>query len=123
MPSFPIQSEVSLCVCVCGECVGVYVCSVMSDPQEYCSPPVSSVHGIILARIWSWLPFLSPGDLPNPGTEPEFPSILCIGRRFFTTEPPGKLVYIIPNVELLENCYELLTRAVSLVPVFSCLFS
>ena len=31
------------------------------------SPPGSSERGILQARI---LPFPSPGDLPNPGTEP-----------------------------------------------------
>ena len=36
---------------------------------------------------WSGLPFLSPGDLPDPGTEP---GSLALGSRFFTTEPPGK---------------------------------
>ena len=36
---------------------------------------------------WSGLPFLSPGDLPNPGIEPASPD-LAVG--FFTTESPGK---------------------------------
>ena len=31
--------------------------------------------------------FPSSGDLPNPGIEPESPTLL---GRFFTTEPPGK---------------------------------
>ena len=35
-----------------------------------CSPPGSSVHEISQARI---LPFLSPGDLPNPGMNPDLP--------------------------------------------------
>ena len=35
---------------------------------------------------WSRLPFPSPGDLPDPGTEP-MSSVLAGG--FFTTEPPG----------------------------------
>ena len=38
-------------------------------------------------EYWSVLPFLSPGDLPDPGIEPVSP-ILASG--FFTTEPPGK---------------------------------
>jgi len=25
-------------------------------------------------RHWSWLPFLSPGDLPNPEIEPMYPT-------------------------------------------------
>ena len=36
---------------------------------------------------WSELPRPSPGDLPNPGTEPAFPAL---AGGFFTTEPPGK---------------------------------
>ena len=35
----------------------------MSD----CSPPGSSVRGIVQARYWSRLPFPSPGDLRDPG--------------------------------------------------------
>ena len=44
-------------------------------------------------EYWSRLPFPSPGDLPNPGSELEFPTL---ADRFFTTEPSGKsknLVY------------------------------
>jgi len=33
-----------------------------------CSPPGSSVHGILQARSGS--PFSSPGDLPNPDIKP-----------------------------------------------------
>ena len=40
-----------------------------------CSLPGFSVHGIFQARIWSGLPFVPPGDLPNPGTEPESPAL------------------------------------------------
>ena len=36
------------------------------------SPPGFSVQGIILARI-NGLPFPTPGDLPDPGIEPESP--------------------------------------------------
>ena len=35
----------------------------------------------------SGLPFLSPGDLPNPGVEPMSPTL---AGEFFTTEPPGQ---------------------------------
>ena len=40
-----------------------------------CSPPVSSVHGIIPARILEWAAFPPPGDLPNPGIEPVSPAL------------------------------------------------
>ena len=42
---------------------------------------------------WSGLPFLSPGDLPQPGIELMSPAL---AGRFFTCEPPGK-----PYVETL----------------------
>ena len=39
------------------------------------SPPGSSVNGILQARILEWLPFPSPGDLPDPGIEPRSPTL------------------------------------------------
>ena len=73
-------------------------CPTPSDPMD-CSPPGSSIHGILLARVlewgaiafseeyWSELLFLSAGDLPDPGMEPASPAL---AGRFFTTETPGK---------------------------------
>ena len=52
------------------------------DPMD-CSPPGSSVHGIFQARILEWLPFPSPGDLPDPGIEPRSPALQA---DFFPTE-------------------------------------
>ena len=62
-----------------------------------CSPPGSPVHGILQARTLEWLPFLPPGDLPDPGIETVSHAL---AGRFFTTEPPGKpprLVYLERN--------------------------
>ena len=50
-----------------------------------CQAPLSM--GFSRQEYWSGLPFPSPGALPDPGTEPEFPAL---AGRFFTTEPPGK---------------------------------
>ena len=50
-----------------------------------CQAPPSM--GFSRQEYCSGLPFLSPGDLPNPGIKLE-PSGLT--GRFFTTEPPGK---------------------------------
>ena len=41
-------------------------------------------------ELWSGLPFLSPGDLPNLGMEP-----MSAAGGFFTTEPPGKPPFLI----------------------------
>ena len=58
----------------------------LCDPVD-CSPPDSSVHGILQARILEWFPFPSPGDLPNP--EIQLTSLALTGR-FFSTKLPGK---------------------------------
>ena len=39
---------------------------------------------------WSGLPFPTPGDTPNSGTELVFLVSPTLTGRFFTTEPPGK---------------------------------
>ena len=38
-------------------------------------------------EYWRGLPFLPPGNLPDPGIEPASP---VLRGRFFTTAPPGK---------------------------------
>ena len=48
-------------------------------------------------EYWSGLPFPSPGDLLNPGIEPESPAL---AGRFFMVEPPGK-----PQFFCHENPY------------------
>ena len=49
----------------------------------------SSAHGIFQARMLEWLPFPSPGDLPDPEIKLMSPALAC---RFFTTVPLGKLL-------------------------------
>ena len=56
-----------------------------------CSLPGSSVHGILVSstlfkqEYWTGLPFPSPEDLPNPGTEPTPLRSPALAGRFFTT--------------------------------------
>ena len=40
-----------------------------------CSLPVSSIHGILQARILEWVAIPVPGDLPYLGTEPRSPAL------------------------------------------------
>ena len=58
-----------------------------------CSPPGSSVHGILQAKILEWVAMTPPGDLPNPGIEPTSLTSPALAGRFFTTsttwEAPG----------------------------------
>ena len=47
----------------------------LCDPVD-CSPPGSSVHGILQARTLEWVALSCPppGDLPNPGIKPRPPA-------------------------------------------------
>ena len=56
------------------------------DPVDY-SLPCSSVQGISRQEYWSGLPFPSPEDLPNPGTEPRSPTLQVDSSP---AEPQGK---------------------------------
>ena len=55
------------CACMLSR---VWLC----DPMD-CSPPGSSVHGILQTRILEWLPFPSPGYLPDAGIKPWSPGL------------------------------------------------
>ena len=66
----------------------IQLCSTLCDPMG-CSLPGSSVHGILQAKYWGGLPFLSPGDLPNPETESRSP---VLQADSLLSEPPGKLI-------------------------------
>ena len=52
-----------------------------------CSPPGSSVHAILQARIQEWvaMPSSRGSSWPRDSTQ-----VSCIAGRFFITEPPGK---------------------------------
>ena len=53
-----------------------------------CSPPGSSVHGILRARILKWsLLCPPPGGFPDPWIEFRSPALAA---GFLITEPPGK---------------------------------
>ena len=49
---------------------------------------------------WSRLPRPSPGDLPDPGIEPESPEL---AGRFFTAEPPRKPVGMVTHMIKLHT--------------------
>ena len=56
-----------------------------------CSPPGSSVHEILQARILKQVAIFSLGDLPDPGIKPtSLMSPALTGELFLPAEPPGK---------------------------------
>ena len=67
-----------------GATLSLQSCLTLCEPMDH-SPTDSSVHGLLQAEYWSGLPFPTPGDLPNPGIQPE--SLTCPGLAggFFTT--------------------------------------
>ena len=62
-----------------------------------CSPPGSSVHGILQARILEWVAIPFSRDLPNPGIKPMSPAL----AGFFTVEPWGKPMWN-PNIKAIN---------------------
>ena len=56
-----------------------------------CSPPGSSVHGILQARILEWVATPSSRDLPHPGIKPRSPSLQVDS---LPSEPPEKLLTV-----------------------------
>ena len=58
----------------------------LCDPMD-CSPPGSSVHGILQARMLEWVAVPSPGDLPDPGIKSRS---LALQADSLLSEPPGK---------------------------------
>ena len=69
-------------------------CLTLCDPVV-CSLPGSSDHGILQARILEWAAIPSSRGFSQPRDQTLISSIPCIAVRFFTTEPPGKPIYIL----------------------------
>ena len=67
------------------------LCPTLCDPMD-CSPPASSVHGILQARILEWVAIsFSRGSSQSRDQN----SVSGIGRQiFFMTEPPGEPHYV-----------------------------
>ena len=74
-------------VCVC-------VCAHSGVSNSLVTPWTVACHTLFMefpkARIWSGLPFPSPGDLLNPGLGPESPASPALAGGFLATTPPGK---------------------------------
>ena len=78
--SLPYETPNYMCMCA----KSFHSCPTLCDPMD-CSPPGSSVHGILQTRILEWVAMASPGDLPDPGMEPTSPLSPALASVFFTT--------------------------------------
>ena len=74
-----------------------------------CSPPDSSVHGILQARILEWAAIPFSRDLSDPGIEPRSPALQADSLQ---PEPPEKLRILfilhmyncLPEVLVTQSC-------------------
>ena len=67
--TFQVYNTVLTCMLSCFS--RVQLCAILSVD---CSPPVSSVHGSLQARILEWVAMPPPGDLPNTKIKPVSPA-------------------------------------------------
>ena len=85
------NGKVCVCVCVCVHVISVAQCCPTLQPHGGCRGfQVTLSMGFSRQEYWSKLPFLIPGDLPNPGIEPASLESPALVGRFLTTVPPGK---------------------------------
>ena len=61
-----------------------------------CSPPGSSVHGILQARVLEWVAVSFSRDLPNPGIEPGSPAL----KADSLPSEPSEEVFFSPMISL-----------------------
>ena len=78
-----------------------------SDVSDFAIPSTSAHHtspSMELSRqeYWTGLPFLLPGELPNPGIKLTSPAL---AGKFFTTEFPGKPITMITIVVINSSQY------------------
>ena len=78
----------------------------LCDPLD-CSPPGSSAHGILQARMLEWVavnPLLAPpGDLPNPGVKPKSLTSPAMAGGFFATSTAWEAHLYHKGQQMLHN--------------------
>ena len=73
------------------------LCLTLRNPIDY-SPPGSSVHEILQARIMEWVAVSFSRDLPHPGIEPSSPALQADS---LLSQPPGKDVHSVRRNTIL----------------------
>ena len=77
---------VCVCVCMCACAQSLSRVRLFATPWIVAHQAPLSM-GFPRQEYWSWLPFPSTGDLPDPGIKP---TSSALTGGLFTTEPPGK---------------------------------
>ena len=68
-----------------------------------CSPPDSSVHGILQARILECVAFPSLGDLPDPGIKPGSPASQADAREGWTHLNQRSSLEELSGIKMMET--------------------
>ena len=76
-------------------------CPTLCHPVD-CSPPGSSAHGILQARILDWVAISSSRVSSQPR---DWTHVSCIAGGFFAIEPPGKAKGKLQSTETLRRKY------------------
>ena len=76
-------------------------CPALCDAMDY-SPPDSSVHGILQARILQWIAMCSSGDIPDPGIELVSLMTPALAGRYCTTSATWEAC-INPVITVLQS--------------------
>ena len=89
------RNVIILCIVLTIYMEGMHACSAMSNSATLCAIAHQTPLPMGLPRqeYWGGLPFLTPGDLLNPGMEPISPTSPALASRFITTEPPGNCIW------------------------------
>ena len=82
-------------------CLVAQSCPTLCDAMD-CMQPARLLcpWGFSRQEYWNGLPCPPPGDLPNPGTEPESPASPALAGGFFTTSATWEASFYIDYVKL-----------------------
>ena len=78
-------------------------CPILCDPRD-CSPPGSSVHGILQARILEWVAMPSSRGSSQPRDQTHVSSSLALAGSSLPLAPPGKPINAFTSHKQRRTC-------------------
>ena len=82
-----------MCIHACVHAKSLQLCPALCNPMEY-SPPRSSVHGILQARILEWVAIPCLRGSFRPRDQTQVSCVSCIASRLFTSESLEKPICV-----------------------------
>ena len=103
-------------MCVC--CAQLLSCAQLFVTPWTVAPQVPLSMEFSRQEYWSGLPFLSPGNLPDPGIQPRSLMSLALPGSFFTTSATQeakfayslKYIYKIAHSQVSDNSFPFMQR-------------